>query len=220
MTNKKVHILFLGAPGSGKGTQADLLSDKCKLPHIDMGGMLRAAVDEGTEYGKVAKSHMEQGKLVPLEIVTGIVKERLSKADCNNGFILDGYPRSLEQAEALDTILSSLGIGISVVLNIEVDEQLLTDRLVYRRSCANCGAKYNLKLNPPLNDEKCDKCDGELVQRSDDTEENAKRRFETYHKETAPLIEYYSKKGLLKNIDGNSNINQIFDEVLSAVNDC
>lgn len=221
MTNKSVQVIFLGAPGSGKGTQADILCEELKTPHVDTGGMLREAVAEGTELGKTAKDFMEKGELVPPEIVIGIIKERLMKPDCANGFILDGFPRSTVQAEGLDVILKEIGKEISCVLNIEVDEQILTDRLVYRRSCSNkeCGAKFNLKFNQPKVENKCDKCGSELFQRSDDNLENTKRRFATYKAETEPLIEYYNNKGLLKNIDGNKSVDDIFSSILKTIND-
>ncbi len=217
MTNKQVQVIFLGAPGSGKGTQADVLCEKLDIPHVDTGGMLRAAVAEGTEYGKTAKGFMEQGQLVPPEIVIGIIKERLQKPDCANGFILDGFPRNTIQAEGLDSILKEIDKQITCVLNIDVDESILTDRLVYRRTCDSCGAKFNLKFTPPKDETKCDKCGGNLSQRSDDNLENTKRRFKTYKEETETLIEYYTNKGLLKDINGNNSINQIFEEVLKAV---
>lgn len=218
MTNKQIQVIFLGAPGSGKGTQAEILSKKLEIPHVDTGSMLRAAVSEGTEYGKIAKGYMDQGQLVPQEIVIGIIKERLSKSDCAKGFILDGFPRSLPQAESLDVILKDINKEISYVLNVKVDESLLTDRLVYRRTCVVCGAKYNLKFSPPKAQDKCD-CGGELSQRSDDTLENTTRRFKTYNEETAPLIKYYSDKDLLVDIDGNRSVNEIFESILETVND-
>jgi adenylate kinase len=219
MTDKQVQVVFLGAPGSGKGTQADILAEKLDIPHVDTGSMLRAAVSEGTEYGKIASGYMEQGQLVPPEIVIGIIKERLLKPDTENGFILDGFPRNTVQAEGLDSILEEINKELSCVLNIEVDESILTDRLVYRRTCAQCGAKYNLKFAPPANEKACDKCGGELTQRSDDNLENTKRRFKTYKDETEPLIEYYIRKSLLQNINGNKSVEEIFEEVLKAVND-
>lgn len=220
MINKQIQVVFLGAPGSGKGTQADILSEKLSIPHVDTGSMLRAAVAEGTEYGKIAQKHMELGELVPPEIVIGIIKERLQKTDCNNGFILDGFPRNTIQAEGLDAILKEINKEITCVLNIEVNEDLLTDRLVYRRTCNNCGAKYNLKFSAPKNESKCDKCNGELTQRSDDNLENTKRRFKTYKDETEPLIEYYQKRNKLINIDGNSSVDSIFNEVILKINGC
>lgn len=220
MTNKNLQVIFLGAPGSGKGTQADILSEKLGLPHVDTGSMLRAAVAEGTEMGKTAKGFMDMGQLVPPEIVIGIIKDRLQKPDCNNGFILDGFPRSTLQAEGLDKILVEIKKEITAVLNIEVDEGLLTDRLIYRRTCTKCSAKYNLKFSPPKNENVCDACGGELMQRDDDNLENTQRRFKTYREETEPLIKYYSDKHVLKNINGNQSIDAIFNEIMDALNVC
>lgn len=219
MTIKKLYLVFLGAPGSGKGTQAQILAKELNIPHVDTGSMLRAAVAEGTKHGKIAEELMAKGQLVPPEIVTEIIRDRISRPDCSNGIVLDGYPRNLDQAERLELILKDLNIELSVVINIDIDESILTDRLVYRRSCDKCGAKYNLKFTPPKNDELCDVCQSPLSKRDDDSAENAQRRFKTYYEQTQPLIEYYSKKGLLKNIDGNKSINEIFKEVLEAAND-
>lgn len=211
MTN--VNIIFLGAPGSGKGTQASKLAKELKVPHIDTGSMLRKAVSEGTELGKIAKSYMDVGKLVPIEIVTGIIKESLLQEDCNNGFILDGFPRSIEQAQSLDSILNEIKKNITSVLNIEVPESILVDRMAYRKTCPNCGEKYNTKFFPPKSESICDKCNTELTQRSDDSKENAVRRIETYKQETEPLIQYYSKRSVLKNIDGNKDVASIFNDI-------
>ena len=216
----KSQFIFLGAPASGKGTQTKKLAEELNIPHIDTGGMLRAAVSEQTEYGIIAKSYMEQGKLVPAEIVIGTIKERLNKPDTQNGFILDGFPRSIEQAEALDKILDEINKGNNdklVVINIDTAEDVLIDRIVNRRSCKDCGAIYNLKFFPPKSDNVCDKCGGELVQRKDDTEETALNRLETYKKETQPLIQYYCDKNLLKNVDGNKDIEEIYQDIKKIV---
>lgn len=212
-------FIFLGPPASGKGTQTKMLAKDKNIPHIDTGGMLRAAVAEGTEFGKIAKENMDQGKLVPAEIVIGIVKERLHKPDCANGFILDGFPRSTEQAEALDVILADLNKGKNVrtvAVNIHVDEDKLIERIVNRRSCDTCGEIYNLKTKPPKKEGKCD-CGGTLTQRKDDNAATATSRLETYHTETAPLIDFYTKKGMLKNIDGDKPINDIYADILKTI---
>lgn len=209
----KKQVLFLGAPGSGKGTQASKLSQEFNLPHVDTGSILRAAVSEGTDLGKIAKSFMDNGQLVPSEIVIGLIKERLLKVDCDNGFILDGFPRSTEQAEGLDLILKEISKEISVVLNIEIQEDVLVDRMAYRKTCVNCGEKYNLKFHPPKDENLCDKCGSALSQRSDDSKENAERRIETYKRETQPLIEYYTERGVIKNIDGDREIDLIYADV-------
>src|SRR3989339_945474 len=158
MMNKQVQVVFLGAPGSGKGTQASIISKNLNIPHVDTGSMLRAAVAEGTELGKLAKEKMDLGQLVPPDIVIGIIGERLSKPDCDKGFMLDGFPRNLIQAQGLDEILVTINKQLTHVLNIDVDENILTDRLVYRRSCEKCDTKYNLKFNTPKDETKCDKC--------------------------------------------------------------
>lgn len=210
---KKTQVIFLGAPGSGKGTQASKLAEYLNIPHVDTGSMLRAAVAEGTELGKTAKAFMDQGKLVTSDIVIGIIKERLQKYDCENGFILDGFPRNIEQAKGLDAILAEIKKEITNAINIDIPENVLVDRMAYRRICNNCGEKYNLKFNPPKNDSICDKCGKELMQRSDDSKENAVRRIQTYKNETEPLIKYYSQRNILKNIDGNRTIEEIFESM-------
>lgn len=216
----KTELIFLGAPASGKGTQTKRLSKELNLPHIDTGGMLRAAIAEGTEAGKTAKGFMDNGQLVPLEIVVAIIKDRLSKDDCKNGFILDGYPRSIEQAVELDKILVEINkdseFSINVI-NIDVDHSVLIERIVNRRSCSDCGAIYNLKFFPPKSEGICDVCSGALVQRKDDTEETATKRIETYNNETAPLVEFYQDKGWLQNIDGNRNVDAIYNDIKAVI---
>ena len=217
MINKQVQVVFLGAPGSGKGTQASIISKDLNIPHVDTGSMLRAAVAEGTELGKLAKEKMDLGQLVPPDIVIGIIGERLSKPDCDKGFMLDGFPRNLVQAQGLDEILIKINKQLTHVLNIDVDENILTDRLVYRRSCEKCDTKYNLKFNAPKDETKCDKCSGNLIQRSDDNLENTKRRFATYKEETEPLIAFYKNKGLLHDINGNKQLNDISKEIMDTL---
>ncbi|MEI7473200.1 MAG: adenylate kinase [bacterium] len=209
----KLQVIFLGAPGSGKGTQASILSQELNLPHVDTGSILRAAVSEGTELGKIAKTFMENGQLVPADIVIGLIKERLLKSDCDKGFILDGFPRSTEQAEGLDVILKEISKEINAVINIEIPEDILVDRMAYRKTCANCGEKYNLKFHPPKDENLCDKCGGDLTQRSDDSKENAVRRIDTYKRETEPLINYYTNRGVIKNIDGDRAIDLIYADM-------
>lgn len=213
-------LIFLGAPASGKGTQTKMLARDLNIPHIDTGSMLRAAVAEGTEYGKIAKDFMDQGKLVTSEIVTGIVKERLHKPDTENGFILDGFPRNIEQAEALNQILAELNQNKKVkelAINIDVPITELVDRIVNRRSCEKCGEIYNLKYKPPKTDGICDICGGKLIQRKDDVAEVAAQRIETYKNETEPLIQFYKNKGILVNIDGNRDINEIYADIKKAI---
>lgn len=216
----KNEFIFLGPPASGKGTQTKLLQQKLNLPHIDTGSMLRAAIANGSEPGKIAKSHMDKGDLVPVEIVGKIIKERLSEDDCKNGFILDGYPRSIEQAEMLDEIFAELNKNQEVkisVINVDVNDEFLLERIVNRRFCKDCGHIYSLKFTPSQEEDKCDYCGGELIQRSDDTEEIAKNRFKTYKEQTKPLIEFYTQKGWLHAINGEQSIEDVFADIKKVI---
>jgi len=208
-----MNLILLGAPGAGKGTQAKLIVEKYGIPQISTGDMLREAVAKGTELGKKAKEYMDRGELVPDEVVIGIVKERLKQPDCEKGFILDGFPRTLKQAEELDKMLEELGKKIDAVINVHVPEEEVVKRIVNRRTCKNCGAVYHLIYNPPKEEGKCDKCGGELYQRDDDKEETVRARYKVYKEQTEPLIEYYSKKGLLYNVDGTKSIEEVFEEI-------
>lgn len=207
----------MGPPGAGKGTQADNIVNDFGIPHISTGDAFRLAMNEGTALGKKAKEYVDQGKLVPDEITNGIVKERLQQSDCQNGFLLDGYPRTLSQAEALDGMLQSLGRTLDHVVNISVDRNLLLARLTGRRICKSCGATYHVEFNPPANEGVCDKCSGPLYQRSDDTEAKVATRLDEYMNKTAPLLDYYSNKGLLRNINGEDDINNVAAEIQSAI---
>jgi adenylate kinase len=217
----KKELVFLGPPASGKGTQTSKLSAHLNFPHVDTGSLLRKAIADGTSDGVTAKSYIEKGQLVPVEIVASIIKSRLKEADCTNGFILDGFPRSTEQAVMLTEMLKEIDAGKEVdfkVIYFDIDQQLLLDRIIYRRSCPKCGKIYNLLSLKPKKEGVCDECGVELVQRKDDTEEIAKSRFETYFKETAPLIDFYEKVSALTKIDANGDINVVWDRLLSAVN--
>jgi len=204
-----VNIIMLGPPGSGKGTQAKKLIEKFGIPQISTGDLLREAVKNGTELGKQAKSYMDAGKLVPDEVVVGMVKERLSKDDAQRGFILDGFPRTVPQAEALDKTLDQMGKKIDKVVNVDVPDSEVVERLSGRRTCKGCGAMYHVKFNQPKKEGLCDKCGGELYQRDDDNEQTIKRRLEVYHEQTSPLKDYYGKKGLVADVDGTGDINEI-----------
>jgi adenylate kinase len=208
-----MQLIIMGAPGAGKGTQAARLVEKYKIPQISTGDMFRAAVKEGTELGKQAKACMESGKLVPDEVTIGIVRERLAKEDCKNGFILDGFPRTVEQADALKGILAELGKGLTKVLNINVAAGELISRAVGRRICKGCGATYHVEYNAPKVEGVCDVCGGELYQRGDDTAETMTNRLNVYVQSTRPLIEYYKATGIYAEVDGSQPIDRVTEEV-------
>jgi len=207
----------MGPPGAGKGTQAERIVDEFGIPHISTGDAFRLAMKQETPLGLKAKEYVDQGLLVPDEITNGIVKERLALDDCNKGFLLDGFPRTLQQAEALDAMLVELNRGIDHVINLKVDRGLLLARLTGRRICKACGSTYHVMFNPPKQDGVCDKCDGELYQRSDDTEEKVGTRLDEYISKTAPLLNYYSGKGLLREVDGEKEIDTVTSEIVSCL---
>ncbi|WP_409303785.1 adenylate kinase [Peribacillus sp. SCS-155] len=208
-----MNLVLMGLPGAGKGTQAERIVEKYDIPHISTGDMFRAAIKDGTELGLKAKSFMDKGELVPDEVTIGIVRERLSKEDCKKGFLLDGFPRTVAQAEALENILEDLDRKINYVINISVDKDILMERLTGRRICKNCGATYHLVFNPPAEEGKCDRCGGELYQRADDNEETVQNRLEVNLKQTQPLLDFYEEKGYVRNIDGQQEINKVFADV-------
>jgi len=212
-----MNIIFLGPPGAGKGTQAKILVEKYAIPQISTGDMLRDHVAKGTELGVKAKEYMEKGQLVPDEIILGMVKERLSQQDAQKGFILDGFPRTVAQAEALDKILEEMDKKIEYVLALIVPDEELVSRLTGRRTCKNCGMMYHIKFKPPKVEGKCDSCGGELYQRPDDNEETVRNRLKVYHKQTSPLIEYYRKKGVLFEVDGSKGIDEITQQLISIL---
>lgn len=214
-----MNLILLGAPGAGKGTQAKSIVDKYGIPQIATGDMLREAVNKGTDLGKKAKEYMDKGELLPDEIVIGIVKERLKQDDAQKGFILDGFPRTIKQAEELDKILSELNMELDAVINVAVPEDEVVRRIVNRRSCRNCGAVYHLIYKPPEEEGKCDYCGGELYQRDDDKEETVRDRYNVYRQQTEPLIEYYSKQGLVKNVDGTKDIDEVTQDVMNILKD-
>ncbi|MGN0197146.1 MAG: adenylate kinase [Candidatus Gastranaerophilaceae bacterium] len=216
----KTELIMVGPPASGKGTQTKKLAAETGLKHVDTGSMLREAVAAGTEAGNIAKGFMDKGQLVPVEIVARIIKERLMKDDCKNGFILDGFPRSLEQAEILDKILGEIDANEDVNLKViyfDIPMDNLVERIVNRRSCPACGAIFNIKTMTLKNDGKCDNCDTELVQRADDNEETAKSRFNTYFEQTAPLTELYEKRGNLVKINAAGTIDEVFESLKAAI---
>jgi adenylate kinase len=212
-----MRLVLLGAPGAGKGTQAKKLIEKYGIPQISTGDILRKAVADGTPLGREAKSYMDKGELVPDSVVIGLVKERLAQDDCKKGYILDGFPRNTAQAEALDKVLAEMNAPLDLALNVEVDKDILMKRLTGRRTCKNCNQMYNVYFSPPRKDDICDKCGGELYQRDDDKEETIKKRLDVYEAQTAPLIDYYNKKGVLRSVQGTGGIEDIFKRICSTL---
>ena len=208
-----MNYIFLGAPGAGKGTQAEALSGRLKIPTISTGNIIREALKSGTEMGLRAKTYTESGKLVPDEVVIGIIRERLSKDDCKNGFILDGFPRTIPQAEALD----QMGVAIDCVIDIDVSDQTILSRLSGRRVCGACGASYHLKDKKPKAEGVCDLCGGTLIQRVDDQPETIRARLDVYHRQTEPLKAYYQKQGKLHVVQGRELVADTTRAVLTAI---
>lgn len=213
-----MRLVLLGPPGAGKGTQASAIVKKYNIPHISTGDIFRANIKEGTELGKKAKEYMDKGLLVPDELVVDLVKDRLNQKDCSEGFLLDGFPRTVKQAEALDAELLSMGIGLDRVINIDADSKILIERAIGRRVCKECGATYHIKFNPPKNEGICDNDNMTLFQRDDDVEETVATRINVYFEQTQPLIDYYQQKGLILNIDGTKPIDDIFETIVEALN--
>jgi len=209
-----MNLILLGPPGAGKGTQAQKIVDRYHLPQISTGDILRAAVKEKTPLGVKAKGFMDQGKLVPDELVIGIIEERLKALDCHPGFILDGFPRTIAQAEALQPILIKMRKSINHVINIEVDDEELVRRLTGRRTCKKCGAMFHIFFHPPKKEEVCDRCGGPLYQREDDREETIRTRLKEYQKQTAPLVQYYLQKKTLRSVQGVGGQDQIFEQIV------
>ncbi len=208
-----MNLILLGAPGAGKGTQAEVISEKLGIPQISTGNILREAVKTGTEMGVKAKGFMESGALVPDEVVIGILKDRIAEDDCKNGFILDGFPRTVPQAEALE----SMGVNIDKVISLEVADETIQGRLSGRRVCEKCGASYHVEFNPPKTEGVCDKCGGAAVQRKDDAPETVIERLRTYHEQTAPLVDFYGNKGRLVKVQGQDEVKDTSELVLKAV---
>ena len=218
----KKELIFLGPPACGKGTQTSKLADFFGFPHIDTGSLLRAEIKNNTENGRIAKGFIDKGQLVPVDLVANIIKDRLSKEDCVRGYILDGYPRSVEQADKLTHMNEEIDGDKKVefkAIYFDIDTDILVERIVNRRSCPKCGEIFNLAFKAPKKEGICDKCQTELTQRKDDTREVAQSRFDTYNKETAPLVEYYKNKGVLRTIDANGTIDEVWERILKAVND-
>lgn len=203
----------MGLPGAGKGTQAERIVENYHIPHISTGDMFRAAIKEGTELGLKAKSFMDKGELVPDEVTIGIVRERLGKSDCEKGFLLDGFPRTVAQAAALEDITAELNRQIDFVINIDVDKDILMERLTGRRICKACGSTYHLVFNPPAKEDTCDRCGGDLYQRADDNAETVQNRLDLNLKQTQPLLDFYQEKGYVRNINGQQDINKVFEDI-------
>jgi adenylate kinase len=214
-----VNLILLGPPGAGKGTQAQMIVERYHIPQISTGDILRKAVKENTPLGMKARAFMDQGQLVPDEVVIGIIDERLRASDCHRGFILDGFPRTTAQAEALQAILAKIGISIDHVINIEVDSEELVRRLTGRRTCKNCGMMFHLLFHPPKQEGICDRCGGTLYQREDDKEETIRIRLKEYEKQTTPLIQYYQLKQTLRSIQGVGGQDQIFARIVRLLDD-
>ncbi len=212
-----MRLVLLGAPGAGKGTQAKKLIEKYSIPQISTGDILRKAVADGTPLGKEAKSYMDKGELVPDSVVIGIIRERLKENDCKKGYILDGFPRNVAQAKALDDMLKSLNSPLDFAISIDVSFDELMKRLTGRRTCKKCGQMYNIYFTPPKKNGVCDKCGGELYQRDDDKEETIRKRLQVYEAQTAPVIGYYKEKGILKSVPGTGSIDDIFNKIISIL---
>lgn len=206
-------IVLLGPPGAGKGTQAKSISNRYSIPHISTGDIFRKNISENTPLGIEAKSYMDNGQLVPDEVTINMVKDRLQQDDCKNGYLLDGFPRTVHQAEALDNFLTEREESIDTALLIEVPKEFILERMTGRRVCPSCGASYHIKFNPPTNDGKCDLCGSDVIQRKDDTEETVKERLDVYENQTQPLIDFYKNKKQLSVVNGTQAINEVFESI-------
>ena len=210
-------IIMLGAPGAGKGTQAKFISEKFGIPHVSTGDIFRANIKEGTDLGKEAKGYMDKGQLVPDELTVRILLDRVSKDDCKNGYVLDGFPRTIPQAEVLDKEVSKMGDKIDIAINVDVPDENIVRRMGGRRACLKCGATYHTEHIPPKKEGICDACGSDLVLRDDDKPETVKNRLDVYHKQTQPLIDYYSAKNILKTVDGTRDMNDVFADIVKLL---
>ena len=210
-------IIMLGAPGAGKGTQAKKIAEKCGIPHISTGDIFRANIKNGTELGKKAKTFMDQGLLVPDELVCDLVVDRIQQDDCKKGYILDGFPRTIPQAESLDKALQAIGEKMDYAIDVEVPDENIVKRMGGRRACVGCGATYHLVYAPTKKEGICDACGGELILRDDDKPETVQKRLGVYHEQTQPLIDYYKNQGILREVDGSVDMEDVFKEILNIL---
>ncbi|MBD5487775.1 MAG: adenylate kinase [Lachnospiraceae bacterium] len=210
-------IIMLGAPGAGKGTQAKMIAEKYEIPHVSTGDIFRANIKNGTQLGMEAKQYMDQGLLVPDDLTVKILLDRVAKEDCKNGYVLDGFPRTIPQAEVLDKALSELGDKIDYAINVDVPDENIVRRMGGRRACLSCGATYHIEHVPPKTEGICDSCGQELVLRDDDRPETVQNRLNVYHEQTQPLIEFYSKKGVLQTVDGTMDMNDVFEAIVTVL---
>lgn len=210
-------IIMLGAPGAGKGTQAKKIAEKCGIPHISTGDIFRANIKNGTELGKKAKTYMDQGLLVPDELVCDLVVDRIQHDDCKKGYILDGFPRTIPQAESLDKALQAIGEKMDYAIDVEVPDENIVKRMGGRRACVGCGATYHLVYAPTKKEGVCDACGGELILRDDDKPETVQKRLGVYHEQTQPLIDYYKNQGILREVDGSVDMEDVFKEILNIL---
>jgi len=209
---------MLGAPGAGKGTQAQMIADKFNIPHISTGDIFRANIKNGTELGKKAKEFMDKGQLVPDELTVQLLLDRVANDDCKNGYVLDGFPRTIPQADVLDSELTKLGDKVDFAINVDVPDENIVRRMSGRRACLKCGATYHIEHIPPKKEGICDKCGSELVQREDDKPETVQNRLSVYHEQTQPLIDYYDKKNILKTVDGTKDMQEVFSNIVGILN--
>lgn len=214
---KHMKIIMLGAPGAGKGTQAKKIAEKYSIPHISTGDIFRANIKNGTELGKKAKTYMDQGLLVPDELVVDLLVDRVKQDDCSNGYVLDGFPRTIPQAEALDKALAAMGEAMDYAINVEVPDENIVRRMSGRRACVDCGATYHIVYAPTKEENICDNCHGELILREDDKPETVQKRLNVYHEQTQPLIDYYTEKNILVEVDGTVDIDEVFAAIVNVL---
>lgn len=214
---KNMKIIMLGAPGAGKGTQAKRIAEKYGIPHISTGDIFRANIKNGTELGKKAKTYMDKGLLVPDELVVDLVVDRVAKDDAKNGYVLDGFPRTIPQAEALDAALEKINDKVDYAIDVDVPDSNIIDRMSGRRACVGCGGTYHIVYNPTKTEGVCDSCGGQLILRDDDKPETVENRLKVYHEQTQPLIDYYTEKSILKSVDGTKDMDEVFENIVKIL---